>query len=42
MREVAETMELASTPPDVNVLPEEYVRLLGFPSGWNSKAAPWN
>jgi len=34
MREVAETMELASTLPDVNVLPEEYVRLLGFPRGW--------
>ena len=34
MRDVAETMELAGTPPDVNVLPEEYVRLLGFPRGW--------
>jgi hypothetical protein len=34
MREVAETMELAITLPDVNVLPEEYVRLLGFPKGW--------
>ena len=34
MREVAEAMELASTLPDVNVLQEEYVRLLGFPSGW--------
>jgi hypothetical protein len=27
-------MELASTHPDVNVLPEEYVRLLGYPRGW--------
>ena len=34
MREVAEAIELASTVPDVNVLPEEYVRLLGYPRGW--------
>lgn len=34
MREVAETMELAITLPGINVLPEEYVRLLGFPKGW--------
>ena len=34
MREVAESMELAVTLPDVNVLLEEYVRLLGFPRGW--------
>jgi hypothetical protein len=34
MREVAETLELAGAPPDVNVLSEEYVRLLGFPRGW--------
>jgi hypothetical protein len=34
MREIAESMELASTHPDVNVLPEEYVRLLGYPRGW--------
>jgi hypothetical protein len=34
MREVAEAIELASTLPEVNVLPEEYVRLLGFPRGW--------
>jgi hypothetical protein len=34
MRQVAESMELASTLPEVNVLPEEYVRLLGFPRGW--------
>ena len=46
MREVAETMELASTLPDVNVIPEEYVCLLGFPSGWqlegrSLKLADW-
>src|SRR5271165_2544950 len=34
MREIAESMELASTNPEVNVLPEEYVRLLGYPRGW--------
>ena len=34
MREVAETMELAITLSEVNVLTEEYVRLLGFPRGW--------
>jgi hypothetical protein len=34
MREVAEAFELASTRPDTNVLPEEYVRLLGYPRGW--------
>lgn len=34
MREVAETIELAGTLPEVNVLPEEYVRLLGYPRGW--------
>ncbi len=34
MREVAESIELASALPDVNVLPEEYVRLLGYPRGW--------
>ena len=34
MREVAECMELACAPADVQVLPEEYVRLLGFPRGW--------
>jgi hypothetical protein len=34
MRDVAESMELAGTLPDVNVLPEEYVRLLGYPRGW--------
>ncbi len=34
MREVAETLEIVTTLPSVNVLPEEYVRLLGFPRGW--------
>ena len=34
MREIAESMELAGTRPDVHVLPEEYVRLLGYPRGW--------
>ena len=27
-------MEFADTSPDVNVLPEEYNRLLGFPRNW--------
>jgi hypothetical protein len=34
MRDVAEAFELASTHPDLNVLSEEYVRLLGYPRGW--------
>ena len=34
MRDVREAIELASTHPDLNVLPEEYVRLLGYPRGW--------
>lgn len=34
MRDLVESMELASKLPDVNVMPEEYVRLLGFPRGW--------
>jgi hypothetical protein len=34
MRDIAEAIELACTHPDVNVPPEEYVRLLGFPRGW--------
>jgi hypothetical protein len=33
MREVAEAIELASTVPDLDVLQEEYVRLLGYPRG---------
>jgi hypothetical protein len=34
MREVAESIELASTLPALNVLPQEYVRLLGYPRGF--------
>lgn len=34
MRQLAEFIELAGTLPDVNVPPEEYVRLLGYPRGW--------
>lgn len=34
MREVAERISLAGTLPEVNVLPEEYARLLGYPRGW--------
>lgn len=34
MRDVAEAIELASTHPNLNVLTEEYVRLLGYPRGW--------
>lgn len=34
MREVADTIELADAPADVNVLMSEYTRLLGYPRGW--------
>jgi hypothetical protein len=34
MREVAEAIELVSTPASVGVSPEEYIRLLGYPRGW--------
>ncbi|MGB9029842.1 MAG: hypothetical protein WCC27_06950 [Acidobacteriaceae bacterium] len=34
MREVAESIELASTLPALKVLPEEYARLLGYPRGF--------
>lgn len=34
MRQVAESIELAGTHPDVDVLQQEYVRLLGYPRGW--------
>jgi hypothetical protein len=40
MREVVEIMELASTLADVNVVTEEYVRLLGFPRGWVLEGRP--
>jgi hypothetical protein len=34
MRELAEPIELAGTLPHLNVLTDEYVRLLGYPRGW--------
>jgi hypothetical protein len=34
MPDLVEAIELASTHPELNVLPEEYVRLLGYPRGW--------
>ena len=34
MRDVAEALELAGAQSDVDVLPEEYARLLGYPRGW--------
>ena len=34
MRDIAEAVELANTHAELNVLPEEYVRLLGYPRGW--------
>ena len=34
MRELAESIELAGTLPGVDVLPEEYLRLLGYPRAW--------
>ncbi|MGC2297972.1 MAG: hypothetical protein WA476_04155 [Acidobacteriaceae bacterium] len=34
MREVAESVGLVSTLPELNVLPEDYARLLGYPRGW--------
>jgi hypothetical protein len=34
MRELIETTEMAGRLPEVNVLPEEYTRLLGYPRGW--------
>jgi hypothetical protein len=33
MRELVESIEISGTPPDTNVLPDEYVRLLGYPRG---------
>ena len=37
MRYLAESIELAGTLPHVNVSPEECVRLLGYPRGWEIK-----
>ena len=34
MRQVAEAIETADTLPDVDVQPQEYTRLLGYPRGW--------
>jgi hypothetical protein len=34
MHELADAIEMASAHPDLKVLPEEYVRLLGYPRGW--------
>jgi hypothetical protein len=34
VRQLADAIELAGTLPEVNVLPEEYARLLGYPRGW--------
>jgi hypothetical protein len=34
MRQLAESIELAGTLPQLNVLTDEYVRLLGYPRGW--------
>jgi hypothetical protein len=34
MRELAQSVELSGTVPELNVLTDEYVRLLGYPRGW--------
>lgn len=34
MRQVEEGIELAGTQPEIQVAPEEYARLLGYPRGW--------
>jgi hypothetical protein len=34
MHDVEEAIEIAGAHPDLNVLPEEYMRLLGYPRGW--------
>ena len=34
MRQVEEAVELATAHVEINVAPEEYARLLGFPRGW--------
>lgn len=40
MRELVEGIELAATPAEVNVLPSEYTRLLGYPRGWVLEGRP--
>jgi hypothetical protein len=37
VRELADAIELAGTLHEVDVLPEEYARLLGYPRGWKLK-----
>ena len=34
MRDLAESLELACTAPDINVSEHEYIRLLGYPRNW--------
>lgn len=34
MRKITDMVEMAGTIPEVNVAPGEYVRLLGYPRGW--------
>ena len=34
MRQLDESVELTGAVAEVNVLPEEYIRLLGYPRGW--------
>jgi hypothetical protein len=34
MRQIDERIEMAGTLAEVHVLPEEYIRLLGYPRGW--------
>jgi hypothetical protein len=40
MRTIAEGIELADLVPEVNVLREEYTRLLGYPKGWELEGRP--
>lgn len=40
MRALADAIELTETPAEVDVLPEEYVRLLGYPKGWVLEGRP--
>jgi len=40
VRQIAEAIELADSLPEVNVIEEEYVRLLGFPKGWKLEGRP--
>jgi len=40
MRALTEGVELAGTLAEVNVLPQEYARLLGYPKGWVLEGRP--